>query len=103
MAVDEAHCVSQWGHDFRPDYSRLGEIRQWLGSPTTIALTATATAECREDIYRQLEIDRDEITLFHEGIDRPNLTLEVCPVWGDEDKLDAIEASFVNPHYRAAA
>ena len=103
LAVDEAHCVSQWGHDFRPDYSRLGEIRQWLGSPTTIALTATATAECREDIYRQLEIDRDEITLFHAGIDRPNLTLEVCPVWGDEDKLDAIEASFVNPHYQGGS
>ena len=103
LAVDEAHCVSQWGHDFRPDYSRLGEIRQWLRYPTTIALTATATAECRRDIYRQLDIDPSEIALFHEGIDRPNLTLEICPVWGDEDKLDAIEASLHNPQYRGGS
>ena len=54
FAIDEAHCVSQWGHDFRPDYSRVNEIRERLGNPTIIALTATATAECRRDIYRQL-------------------------------------------------
>ena len=99
LAVDEAHCVSQWGHDFRPDYSRLGEIRKWLGDPTTIALTATATSECREDIYRQLGLDRCEIKLFHEGIGRPNLSLEVCPVWGDDDKLAEIEALMGDSNY----
>ena len=100
LAVDEAHCVSQWGHDFRPDYSRLAEIRQLLGEPTTIALTATATAECRTDIYRQLGIPADEIQLFHEGIDRPNLTLDVCEVWGDSDKLEVIEATLAEDTYR---
>ena len=99
LAVDEAHCVSQWGHDFRPDYSRLIEIREQLGNPTTIALTATATAECRADIYRQLGIDPSEIKLFHEGIDRPNLSLEVSEVWGDGDKIQAIQQSLTNDDY----
>lgn len=91
LAVDEAHCVSQWGHDFRPDYSRLAEIRQLLGNPTTIALTATATAECRQDIYRQLGIEPEHIRLFHEGIDRPNLELRVQDVWDETEKIDAVE------------
>ncbi len=99
LAVDEAHCVSQWGHDFRPDYSRIAEIRQQLGDPTTIALTATATAECRADIYKQLGIDACDIKLFHEGIDRPNLTIEVTDVWDEEGKLAAIENSLANESY----
>ena len=90
LAIDEAHCVSQWGHDFRPDYSRIEEIRGQLGNPTTIALTATATAQCRDDIYRQLGIDPSEIRLFHEGIDRPNLAIDVREVWDENDKIDAI-------------
>jgi ATP-dependent DNA helicase RecQ len=94
LAVDEAHCVSQWGHDFRPDYTRVGEIRNELGRPPTIALTATATAECRQDIYRQLELESDSIRLFHHGIDRPNLRLDVMSVIDEEEKqtqlLDAL-------------
>ena len=90
LAIDEAHCVSQWGHDFRPDYSRISEIRALIGNPTTIALTATATPECRDDIYRVLGIDPSDIRLFHEGIDRPNLTLDVCPVLDEDEKVDAI-------------
>ncbi len=54
MAVDEAHCISEWGHDFRPDYSRMREIRALLGDPTTIALTATATRDVQSDIIKQL-------------------------------------------------
>ena len=99
LAVDEAHCVSQWGHDFRPDYSRLAEIRQWLDQPTTIALTATATAECRADIYRQLGIPADEIRLFHEGIDRPNLKLDVREVWDENEKIEAIESTLKEESY----
>ncbi len=90
LAVDEAHCVSQWGHDFRPDYSRVGEMRERLGQPTTIALTATATVECRHDIYSQLHIDPAEIELFHEGIDRPNLYLDVLPIWDADEKREKL-------------
>src|SRR6266487_1186103 len=54
FAIDDAHCISQWGHDFRPEYARLGDVRRQLGSPTTIALTATATEDVRDDIIRQL-------------------------------------------------
>ncbi len=90
LAVDEAHCISQWGHDFRPDYTCLREIRCTLGQPTTIALTATATPDVQQDIVRQLGLQPDEVRLFHEGIDRPNLRLAVQPVWGDDEKLDHI-------------
>jgi ATP-dependent DNA helicase RecQ len=71
FAVDEAHCISQWGHDFRPEYSRLGEVRQRLGCPPTIALTATATKDVRADIVRQLGLTDPRI--YVTGFDRPNL------------------------------
>ena len=90
MAIDEAHCISQWGHDFRPDYTRVGEIRQSLGSPTTIALTATATPEVQKDIVAQLSLTEQEMPIFHEGIDRPNLALSVKEVWDDDEKLELI-------------
>jgi len=87
LAVDEAHCISEWGHDFRPDYTRLGEIRNALDLPTTIALTATATPEVQRDIVKQLHLTEDSVTLFHEGIDRPNLALDVIDVWEDDEKI----------------
>jgi ATP-dependent DNA helicase RecQ len=90
LAVDEAHCISQWGHDFRPDYSRLRELRATMENPTTIALTATATPEVQQDIIRQLGLVETEIELFHEGIDRPNLRLQVKEVWGEQEKLSEI-------------
>lgn len=91
LAVDEAHCISEWGHDFRPDYTRLREIRQIMGNPATIALTATATPLVQQDIITQLGLAPDEIASFHEGIERPNLQLEVCHVWSDDDKLEQIK------------
>lgn len=90
LAVDEAHCISEWGHDFRPDYTRLGEIREFVGNPTTIALTATATPDVQTDIVRQLNLTDAEIKLFHEGIDRPNLQLDVLDAWEDDEKLEQI-------------
>ena len=90
LAVDEAHCISEWGHDFRPDYTRLRELREIAGNPTTIALTATATPDVQRDIVRQLGLTSDEVANFHQGIDRPNLTLDVAEVWGDEEKLEQI-------------
>ena len=92
LAVDEAHCISQWGHDFRPDYTRVGEIRQAMGSPCTIALTATATPEVQADIITQLDLTAQEVETFHEGIDRPNLSLSVETVFNDDEKLELIVA-----------
>jgi len=90
LAVDEAHCISEWGHDFRPDYTRLREFRELLNGPTTIALTATATPDVQSDIVHQLGLRDDEVVLFHEGIDRPNLRLSVIELWDDDEKLNHI-------------
>ena len=87
LAVDEAHCISQWGHDFRPDYAQLGQIRKRLRPPRTVALTATATPEVREDIVRVLLMKEPQ--MFAQGFDRPNLFLEVVSVGGDEEKKQA--------------
>jgi ATP-dependent DNA helicase RecQ len=73
LAIDEAHCVSQWGHDFRPEYAMLGEVRQRLGNVQTIALTATADVATRSDIMHRLF--EQEPRLFIHGFDRPNLRL----------------------------
>jgi ATP-dependent DNA helicase RecQ len=72
FVVDEAHCLSFWGHDFRPEYMRLAEVRQQLGSPSTMALTATATPSVRDDIIRLLKLRSPEVHVT--GFDRPNLT-----------------------------
>lgn len=90
LAVDEAHCITKWGHDFRPAYQEVGEFRELLGSPPTVALTATATAEVRADIRATLGLDETAMPLFVSGIDRPNLAFEVHDVWDDGAKLDAI-------------
>ena len=90
LAVDEAHCISEWGHDFRPDYTRLTQIRETLGHPTTLALTATATPDVQQDIIRQLGLKKTQVKRFHAGIERPNLHLDVVEVWGEEDKLKHI-------------
>lgn len=77
LAIDEAHCVSQWGHDFRPEYTRLGEVRRRLGNCPTIALTATADRATRQDIAQQLFDEPPSILV--NGFDRPNLRLAMRP------------------------
>ncbi len=85
LAVDEAHCVSQWGHDFRPDYARLGDVRRLLGDPPTLALTATATPPVQDDIRAVLRLP--EARLVHTGIERENLFLAACTVDDEHEKL----------------
>ena len=70
MAIDEAHCISQWGHDFRPDYSRLGEVREKLGNPVTMALTATASFNTQKDILKNLNLSSDT-KVFKQSVYRP--------------------------------
>jgi ATP-dependent DNA helicase RecQ len=83
LAVDEAHCISQWGHDFRPSYLRLGEARVALGCPA-IALTATATPEVRRDIERELRL-RDPVVVTG-GFDRTNLRWQVRAARDEAEK-----------------
>nr|WP_109563126.1 DNA helicase RecQ [Jannaschia seohaensis] len=85
IAVDEAHCVSQWGHDFRPDYLRIGDLRRALGVPLA-AFTATADAETREEMVRRLFDGTPPQTFLH-GFDRPNLTLAFEPKNKPRDQI----------------
>ena len=89
FAIDEAHCLSQWGHDFRPDYLRLGEARKAIGSPPCIALTATATPDVQKDIVATLEM-RNPVE-FVAGFARQNLSFRVRKTPRDSDKLEALE------------
>ena len=88
LAVDEAHCLSQWGHDFRPDYLRLGRVRKALGEPTTIALTATATPRVQDDIAKHLGIGAAR--RFIRGFDRENLRIEVQRVATKREKAQLL-------------
>jgi ATP-dependent DNA helicase RecQ len=81
FVVDEAHCVSEWGHDFRPDYLRLASIIEELGHPPTMACTATATPKVAEEIVARLGLREPE--RVRSGFDRPNLSFDVLPFDGD--------------------
>lgn len=90
FAVDEAHCISTWGHDFRPDYLRLKEVIRSLGVRQTVALTATATPYVRSDIIQQLGLDKPQT--FVSGFDRPNLAIEVVQVEKERQKIARIKS-----------
>src|SRR3954471_20704586 len=86
VAVDEAHCVSTWGHDFRPDYLRLGELLEDLGNPRVIALTATAAAPVREDIVDRLHLDDPQVVVAGFGRDNIALRVERCTDAADQSQ-----------------
>lgn len=90
LAVDEAHCISSWGHDFRPDYRRLRPFVDRLGGLPISALTATATPAVRQDIVEQLGLT-DPIEILT-GFDRPNLRFAVVPIQQKSDRLNAARA-----------
>ena len=89
FAVDEAHCISTWGHDFRPDYLRLKAVSQSLSARQTLALTATATPYVRQDIIQQLGLLKPET--FVSGFDRPNLSIDVVHTEKERQKFARIK------------
>ncbi len=95
FAIDEAHCISQWGHDFRPEYTQLGGLHQAFPKATIMALTATADKLTKEDIVKQLNL-RD-FKFFVSSFDRPNLSLDVRRGYSGQDKLKTI-LSIISKH-----
>jgi len=100
FVVDEAHCVSQWGHDFRPDYFRLADAARWLGAEAIVALTATATPRVAGDIVTRLGL-RDPVRIAT-GFDRPNLSIAVARCASKADKHGRISATLADPGSRPA-
>ncbi|TGM33641.1 RecQ family ATP-dependent DNA helicase [Leptospira biflexa] len=90
LAIDEAHCISQWGHDFRPDYTKIRWFREILKFPPTIALTATASQRVQNDILEQMGILPKDIQIFDDGLFRPNLHLSVTECFDTDTKYKLI-------------
>ena len=100
FVVDEAHCVSQWGHDFRPDYFRLADAARWLGAKAIVASTATATPQVARDIAGRLRL-RDPVCITT-GFDRPSLSFAVVPCRSGADKRRRLAAALADRAARPA-
>jgi ATP-dependent DNA helicase RecQ len=94
FVVDEAHCISEWGHDFRPEYLRLGAVIEALGRPRVLALTATASQPVRQEIVKRLGMREPRIVV--RGFDRPNIRLAVEGFSDEEDKREALIAHVID-------
>ncbi|NGQ94613.1 ATP-dependent DNA helicase RecQ [Brevibacillus sp. SYP-B805] len=88
VAVDEAHCISQWGHDFRTDYLRLPDAIRRLGNPTVLAVTATATRSVREEICRLLAIEEADVIV--QPVNRPNIAYDIKTMAAESEKREAV-------------